>query len=88
MGAASSATDTVAIDFEGEVVRARRGESLAASLTGNGVRAFRTTRTGASRGVFCGMGVCQDCLVEVDGRANQRACMVMVDGPMQVRREA
>ena len=33
------------------------------------------------------MGVCQDCLVEVDGRPNQRACMTKLDRPMTVRRE-
>ena len=38
--------------------------------------------------MFCGMGVCQDCLVEVDGRPNQRACMTKVDRPLIVRREA
>jgi NADPH-dependent 2,4-dienoyl-CoA reductase/sulfur reductase-like enzyme len=79
---------TIAIDFEGERVAARAGESVAAALTAHGVLAFRTTREQAERGVFCGMGVCQDCLVEVDGRPNQRACMTRVDRPLVVRREA
>jgi len=79
---------TIEIEFEGERLAARVGESLAAALTAAGVRGFRTTRDGAERGVFCGMGVCQDCLVEVDGRPNQRACMTKVDRPMRVAREA
>ena len=58
-------TATIAIDFEGSVVEARPGESLAAALTAHGVNAFRTTRTEAERGLFCGMGVCQDCLVKL-----------------------
>ena len=33
------------------------------------------------------MGVCQDCLVEVDGKPNQRACTTKLDRPMAVRRE-
>ena len=37
------------------------------------------------RGLFCGMGVCQDCLVEIDGRPNQRACMTRIEGPLAVR---
>lgn len=75
------------IEFEGEALEARPGESLAATLTAHGIRSFRTTERGAERGVFCGMGVCQDCLVEVDGKPNQRACTVKVDRPMKVRRE-
>ncbi|WP_413989595.1 FAD-dependent oxidoreductase [Labrys okinawensis] len=78
----------IQITFEGETVPARKGESLAASLAAHGIQAFRTTRCEAERGLFCGMGVCQDCLVEVDGKPNQRACMTKVDGPLVVRREA
>lgn len=81
-------TGTITIDFEGTPVEARAGESLAAALTAHGVNAFRTTRCEAERGLFCGMGVCQDCLVEVDGKPNQRACMTKVDRPMAVRHEA
>src|SRR5579859_829800 len=76
------------VTFEGERIPARPGESLAAALTAHGVRAFRTTRGGRERGLFCGMGVCQECLVDVDGKPNQRACMVKVDRPMTVRRDA
>ncbi len=81
-------TDVVRITFEGRTIAARRGESLAAALIGAGIHAFRTTRSDHPRGMFCGMGVCQDCLVDVDGRPNQRACMVKVEGPMTVRAEA
>ena len=80
-------SDTVSFTFEGRDLAGRRGESLAAALIAAGVRSFRATRTGAERGIFCGMGVCQDCLVEIDGRSNQRACMVKLDRSMTVRRE-
>ena len=53
-----------------------------------GIRGFRQTRGGAERGIFCGMGVCQDCLVQVDGQANQRACMTKLDRSMAVHRES
>jgi thioredoxin reductase len=82
----SSKTETIL--FDGRTIEARHGESLAACLTAAGIRNFRTTATGADRGMFCGMGVCQDCLVEVDGRPNERACMTKVTGPMTVRSEA
>jgi len=79
---------TIEIEFEGRKLAAREGESVAATLTAHGIRAFRTTRCDAARGMFCGMGVCQDCLVEIDGRSNERACMTMIDRPLVVRREA
>ena len=76
------------IEFEGETLEAHPGESLAATLIAHGIRSFRTTESGAERGVFCGMGVCQECLVEVDGEPNQRACTLKVDRPMKVSRQA
>ncbi len=53
----------------------QKGASVAAALTEAGYRAFRQTAKGEARGIFCGMGVCQDCLVTIDGAPNQRACM-------------
>lgn len=73
------------VTFDGRPIEARRGETVAAALAANGVMALRTTRGGSARGLFCGMGVCQDCLVEIDGRPNQRACMTKIERPMAVR---
>ena len=81
-------TQTIPIEFEGTTLHARPGETLAAALIAHGVQDFRTTVSGQPRGVFCGMGVCQDCLVEVDGVANRRACMTKVEKPLTVRRGA
>jgi len=80
-------TETIQIDFEGRLIDARRGESLAAALTHAGIQSFRKTRTNAERGIFCGMGVCQDCLVEIDGSPNQRSCMIKIEKPISVRME-
>ena len=77
----------ILFSFDGALLEGRYGESLAAALTSADIREFRQTRSGAARGIFCGMGVCQDCLVEVDGRPNQRACMTKLDRSMTVRRE-
>ena len=73
--------ERVAIDFEGRIVEGRRGETLAAALTAAGIRDLRLTQSEQPRGIFCGMGVCQECLVEIDGRANQRACMTKLARP-------
>lgn len=61
--------------FDGQPVATKPGQSIAAALTKADHRAFRATAKGGQRGMFCGMGVCQDCLVTVDGVPNKRACM-------------
>ena len=70
---------TVTVTFAGRTLQARDGQSVAAALTAAGVRSCRTTRHGARpRGLFCGIGVCFDCLLTIDGRPAQRACLVPV----------
>ncbi len=66
---------SVAFDFGGRPIAALPGEPLGAALLAAGERICRRTPSGAPRGLFCGIGVCQDCLVTVDGAPNQRACM-------------
>jgi predicted molibdopterin-dependent oxidoreductase YjgC len=69
----------VRISVDGESVPAHEGESVAAAMLAAGRRFTRwSARAGEPRGYFCGMGVCQDCLVVVDGRPNVRACMTPV----------
>jgi NADPH-dependent 2,4-dienoyl-CoA reductase/sulfur reductase-like enzyme/ferredoxin len=62
------------LTFDGEKVEAWPGESIAAALTSAGKRALREAPTGAPRGMWCGMGVCGECRVEVDGQV-RLACM-------------
>lgn len=70
---------------DGREISAFAGESVAAALLAAGIRALRETgREHAPRGLFCGMGVCFDCLVSVDGRPNLRACMTPVAEGMRV----
>lgn len=62
------------------------GESGAAALMAEGHIAFRrTARRGEARGVFCGMGICYDCLAVIDGQPSRRACMTEVRDGMTVR---
>ena len=74
--------------FEGRELQAPEGISLAAALLSNGEAVFRESPvSGAPRGPFCLMGVCFDCLVEVDGKPNRQACMTEVAAGMEVRRQ-
>ena len=74
----------IQFEFEGRVLYALPGDSIAAALTSYGIIDLRVTSSGESRGIFCGMGVCHDCLVEIDGNQNQRACMTKVKNGMRI----
>jgi predicted molibdopterin-dependent oxidoreductase YjgC len=73
------------LTVDGERVEAYAGETVAAALLACGCRTFRwTDGHHAPRGLFCGMGVCFDCLVTVNGQPNVRACMTSVEEGMVV----
>jgi glycine/D-amino acid oxidase-like deaminating enzyme len=74
----------IGITFDGRPLSALPGETVAATLSAHGIRTFRHTAAGAPRGLWCGMGACFDCLVTIDGRANQRACLAKVAAGMVV----
>lgn len=76
--------ERMGIRFDGVQVAAIDGETIAAALSAAGVLAFRSAASGAPRGLWCGMGACFDCIVTVDGRAAQRACMVKARDGMVV----
>jgi D-hydroxyproline dehydrogenase subunit gamma len=64
------------IDFEGDRIAVVSGQTLAAALLAAGHRELRQTRFGSRpRGVYCGIGVCFDCLMVVNGNTSQRACL-------------
>ncbi len=79
------ASAPIRIRFDGIEIEAIPGETIAAALAAADIVAVRKTRAGAPRGPFCGMGVCFDCLVTVDGRPNQRACLTAVAPGMEIR---
>jgi predicted molibdopterin-dependent oxidoreductase YjgC len=64
--------------FDDTPIEALEGETIAAALSAAGIVAYRRTASGAPRGLHCGMGACFDCVVTVDGRIGQRACMTKV----------
>ena len=65
------------LTIDGSPIAARPGQTVGAALTDAGIRSWRSTRVaGKPRGLFCGIGVCFDCLLTVNGVPNQRACLV------------
>ena len=75
---------TVSIVVDGRQLRVAAGVSVAAALLDNGVRAFRHSVSGADRGPLCGMGVCYECRVTIDGIPHRRACLVTVCDGLEI----
>ena len=71
------------VEVDGQFVVVRAGITVAAALLDAGIRSLRKSPTGLPRGAFCMMGVCQECLIEIDGRM-QQACLVPVARNMRI----
>ncbi len=75
----------ITIRFDGRELSVPAGISVAAALLGCDITTMRTTpQSGAARAAYCMMGICFDCLMVIDGEANQQACMVEVRDGMTV----
>lgn len=76
---------TVEVLVEGRPVLVPEGASAAAAVLLAGLPAIRKTPVGgAPRLPYCMMGVCFDCLAEIDGVASRQACMVTVAPGMRI----
>ena len=76
----------VGFSFDGETLSAFEGETLAAALYAQGRRTLRISRDdGGPRGAFCFMGVCQECVVLIDGRQTE-ACRTLIRDGLVVER--
>ncbi len=77
------------ISVDGVSLDVPPGITVAAALVAaNRMIIHRSVRRGRPRGMFCGMGVCFECLVSVNGRQNLRACLVEVEDGMLVETRA
>jgi predicted molibdopterin-dependent oxidoreductase YjgC len=78
----------VVVTINGETVRCRAGDSVAAALLAAGLNECRDTAVkDLPRGPFCLMGICYDCLVMIDDQPNQQSCMIPVRSGMKIERQ-
>jgi hypothetical protein len=87
-GSTEGPAATVMVTVEGRDIRVPEGASAAAAFLLAGFSTIRETGiSGAPRAPYCLMGVCFDCLAEIDGVANRQSCMVTVAPGMTIRRQ-
>lgn len=80
----SAPRQTTEIMVNGRRSRVEAETTVASALFNAGVAVFRRSSHGDGRGPLCGMGVCYECRVTIDGVPHQRACMTMVADGMVV----
>jgi D-hydroxyproline dehydrogenase subunit gamma len=77
---------TIVIEFNGQPLDVPAGVTVAAALLAGGVSRFRSTPVSAApRAPYCMMGVCFECLMEIDGVASRQTCLVEVKEGMKIR---
>ncbi|KQL45838.1 sarcosine oxidase subunit alpha [Brevibacillus choshinensis] len=80
-----AARNQLRFTFNGTPYSAYEGETIAAALLASGVRTLRVhEEKGTPRGIYCNIGHCYECRVNVDGVPTVRACMTLVQDGMQV----
>jgi predicted molibdopterin-dependent oxidoreductase YjgC len=73
------------IHVDGNPIEAYEGETVAAALIAAGISTFRFSHDHKQpRGIYCGMGICYECLVTINGVHAQRACVTQVTEGMQI----
>lgn len=76
----------IKLNVDGKTIYAHSGDSVAAALLAHSGDPSRKTECDSPRTAFCMMGVCFDCLVEIDGSPNEQACMIQVREGMVIKR--
>ena len=75
----------IKLRVNGKDVTVAAGTIVAGAIAGAGVTRFRTSVTGLPRGPLCGMGLCMECCVTINGRAHCRSCQTLCQEGMEVR---
>lgn len=85
----SESRSLVTIYVDGMPVHAREGDSVAAAMMSlKSPQVYRLSQVnGLPRAPYCMIGHCHECLVEIEGRANQLGCLVEVADGMRIRRQ-
>jgi D-hydroxyproline dehydrogenase subunit gamma len=72
------------VRVNGREIRIPSNATVAAAMIGAGELMFRQSVSGEPRAPLCGMGVCFECRVTIDGCAHVRSCQVLVREGMEI----
>lgn len=80
--------DRVKLSVNGKAVEVPAGAMVSAAVAIFGASRFRRSVTGQPRGPLCGMGICFECRVTINGRAHAKSCQIPCEEGMEVRTDA
>ena len=76
----------VEITCDGQKIKAREGETIAAALIAAGKKVFRySVKKNEPRSLFCAIGRCTDCVMTVNNKPNVRTCVTLVEDGMDIK---
>ena len=78
------ATNSIALTINGKPHRVAAGTTVSAAVLNAGIGTFRRSVTGQPRAALCGMGICFECRLTINGRTHQRSCQILVTEGMEV----
>ncbi len=67
---------SISLSVNGAAITVAQGTTVAAAVAMAGSET-RTSVSGEPRGPLCGMGICFECRVTIDGVAHQRSCQIL-----------
>jgi len=77
--------ELISLTVDGTLVSVPRGTTVAGAIMMQGIWRFRRSVTGEPRGPLCGMGICYECRVTIDGRAHAKSCQIECRDGMEVK---
>lgn len=80
-----NSTPTIQISINGRNLSVSPGTVVAAAISQAGVAQFRRSILGWPRGPLCGMGVCMECRVTINGQSQCRSCQTLCEAGMDIR---
>jgi predicted molibdopterin-dependent oxidoreductase YjgC len=78
-------SDGLQISINGKQLQVPEGTVVAAAIALAGISGFRNSVSGIPRGPLCGMGICMECRVTINGQSNCRSCLVLCSEGMEVQ---
>jgi len=78
-------SEVITLFVNGATVTVPEDSTVAAAIVISGATLFRRSVIGEPRGPLCGMGICFECRVTIDGQTNQKSCQILCERGMQVR---
>ena len=78
-------SEQIQLRVNGQTISVPAGTVVAAAVVLTGQTRFRRSGRGEARGPLCGMGICMECRVTINGLAHVRSCQTLCEQGMEVR---